>query len=34
MLASGAAGVLLAVGLGFGLARLLRKAPEELPREE
>ena len=33
MLASGAAGVLFAVGLGYGLARLLRKKPEEPPPE-
>jgi serine/threonine protein kinase len=31
MLASGAAGVLFAVGLGYGLARLLRRKPEEPP---
>jgi serine/threonine protein kinase len=30
MLAAGAAGVLGAVGLGYGLARLVRKKPEEL----
>jgi len=34
MLAVGAAGVLTAVGMGFGLARLVRKKPEELPPEE
>jgi serine/threonine protein kinase len=34
MLAAGASGVLLAVGLGYGLARLLRKKPEEPPSEE
>ena len=34
MLAAGASGVLLAVGLGYGLARLLRKKPEEPPAEE
>lgn len=33
MLASGATGVLAAVGIGYGLARLLRKKPEE-PTEE
>jgi hypothetical protein len=34
MLAAGASGVLVAVGLGFGLARLLRKKPEEPPPVE
>jgi serine/threonine protein kinase len=34
MLAAGATGVLLAVGLGYGVARLLRKPPEELPPAE
>jgi serine/threonine protein kinase len=34
MLAAGATGVLAAVGLGFGLARLLRKKPEEPPPVE
>ena len=34
MLTAGAAGVLLAVGLGFGLARLVRKKPEEPPPDE
>ncbi|MBA4063215.1 MAG: hypothetical protein C0501_05780 [Isosphaera sp.] len=33
MLAAGAAGVLAAVGLGYGLARLARKKPEEPPDE-
>jgi hypothetical protein len=33
MLASGAACVLSAVGVGFGLARLMRKKPEEQPEE-
>ena len=33
MLASGATGVLAAVGVGYGLARLLRKKPEELRTE-
>jgi hypothetical protein len=34
MLAAGAAGVLLAVGLGYGIARLMRKPPEEVPPQE
>jgi serine/threonine protein kinase len=34
MLASGAAGVLGAVGLGYGLARIVRKKPEEPPAAE
>jgi eukaryotic-like serine/threonine-protein kinase len=34
MLAAGAAGVLVAVGVGYGLARLVRKKPEEPPPEE
>ena len=34
MLASGAAGVLAAVGLGYGLARLLRKPPPEPPASD
>jgi hypothetical protein len=34
MLAAGAAGVLAAVGVGYGLARLLRRKPEEPPAEE
>jgi serine/threonine protein kinase len=34
MLAAGAASVLVAVGVGYGLARLVRKKPEELPPEE
>ncbi len=34
MLAIGATGVLAAVGLGYGLARLLRKKPEESPPSE
>jgi hypothetical protein len=29
MLAFGASGVLVAVGLGYGLARLIRKKPED-----
>jgi serine/threonine protein kinase len=33
MLATGAAGVLFAVGVGYGLARLARKKPEEPPPE-
>ncbi|MBA4187592.1 MAG: hypothetical protein C0467_06190 [Planctomycetaceae bacterium] len=33
MLAIGASGVLLAVGLGYGLARLARKKPEEVVEE-
>jgi serine/threonine protein kinase len=34
MLAAGAVGVLTAVGIGFGLARLVRKKTEETPAEE
>jgi hypothetical protein len=34
MLAAGAASVLGAVGLGYGLARLVRKKPEEAPPDE
>jgi serine/threonine protein kinase len=34
MLAMGATGVLAAVGLGYGLARVARKKPEEVPPEE
>jgi eukaryotic-like serine/threonine-protein kinase len=34
MLAAGAASVLAAVGVGYGLARLVRKKPEETPPEE
>jgi hypothetical protein len=34
MLASGAAGVLAAVGLGYALARIARKKPPEEPPEE
>jgi serine/threonine protein kinase len=34
MLAAGAAGVLAAVGVGYGLARLARKKPEETPADE
>ncbi len=34
MLAAGAAGVLAAVGVGYGLARLVRKKPEEPPSDE
>jgi serine/threonine protein kinase len=34
MLASGAAGVLAAVGLGYALARIVRKKPPEEPTEE
>jgi hypothetical protein len=33
MLAVGAASVLLAVGAGYGLARLVRKQPEDPPSE-
>ena len=33
MLAAGAASVLAAVGVGYGLARLVRKKPEEPPPE-
>jgi serine/threonine protein kinase len=33
MLAAGAAGVLAAVGLGYGLARVVRKKPEEVPED-
>jgi len=34
MLATGAASVLAAVGIGYGLARLVRKKPEEAPPED
>lgn len=34
MLAAGAASVLVAVGVGYGLARLVRKKPEESPPED
>jgi hypothetical protein len=34
MLAAGAASVLAAVGVGYGLARLVRKKPEETPPSE
>jgi hypothetical protein len=34
MLGGGAGGVLLAVGLGYGLARLLRKKSDDTPPEE
>ena len=34
MLAAGAASVLVAVGVGYGLARLVRKKPEESPPPE
>lgn len=34
MLAAGAAGVLAAVGVGYGMARLMRKKPEETTGEE
>jgi hypothetical protein len=34
MLASGATGVLAAVGIGYGLARLMRKKPEPSDLEE
>ena len=34
MLAVGAASVLAAVGAGYGLARLVRKKPEETPPDE
>ena len=34
MLAAGAASVLAAVGVGYGLARLVRKKPEDSPPEE
>jgi hypothetical protein len=33
MLAAGAASVLFAVGVGYGLARLVRKKPEDAPPE-
>jgi hypothetical protein len=34
MLAAGAASVLGAVGVGYGLARLVRKQPEETPPDD